>query len=174
MAFGGAVLPDVAPVVQAMLRGFADLPPQTTVVWFETNPDRYECLRQQLAGVGHIQLTTQQSKIAAPRVAVPQEPFVLQVSLEQGELAITGLPPAGSAVAFSWPAKLTAGQLATLAAGGGHRKRTTPDLKTLRRRGMALAKLLFGDDAAELLQRCRQSHWSSFTTWRRRRFHSSC
>ncbi len=34
VAFGGAVLPDVERVVQAMLRGFRALPPETTLVWF--------------------------------------------------------------------------------------------------------------------------------------------
>jgi hypothetical protein len=59
-----------------MLRGFKHLPPRTTVVWFETNEDRYKRLHRVLTRIPPVQLTTQQSKIAATQVAPPQETFV--------------------------------------------------------------------------------------------------
>ncbi|MFG0263491.1 MAG: CHAT domain-containing protein [Novipirellula sp. JB048] len=157
VAFGGAVLPDVELVVQAMLRGFQTLPPGTTLVWFEIDERRYGQIRDQLSAAANIKLTTQETKIASVPMPVPPEAFMLQVTWQNDELAVTALPPAGSAVASSRPIPLTASQLAKLAEGRGGRKRATPRLNELPQRGEELAKMLFGDDAAMLLQRCRQS-----------------
>lgn len=157
VAFGGAVLPDVELVVQAMLRGFRTLPPETTLVWFEMNDVRYGQIRDQLSAASNIKLTTLESKIASVPVPTLPEAFMLQVTLQNDELAVTALPPAGSAVASSRRVPLTASQLAKLAEGGGGRKRTTPRLDLLPQRGEDLAEMLFGDDAAKLLQRCSQS-----------------
>ena len=39
VAFGGAVVSDTNQVVEAMLRGFARLPPESTIVWFRSSQE---------------------------------------------------------------------------------------------------------------------------------------
>ena len=157
VAFGGAVLTDVDAMADAMLRGFAELRGHTTIVWFETNADRFDKLHKKLAGQNQIQLTTRRV-IASP--AAPsgrEEELILQVRLENDQLTVTTLPPAGSAIASSRRIKLTAAQVAAFSVGNGPRKRVTPDLKTLNQRGAKLAEILLGKEATQLLTRCSQA-----------------
>ncbi len=154
VAFGGAVLTDVEAMADAMLRGFAELRGHVTIVWFETNADRFNRLHQKLAGQKDVHLTTRRT-IASP--AAPsgrEEELILQVSLENDQLTITTLPPAGSAIASSRRINLTPAQLSVFSEGSGSRKRATPDLETLKQRGGELAEILLGKDATQLLTRC--------------------
>jgi len=157
VAFGGTVLPDARPIAEAMLSGFKELQFATTITWFETNADRFEQLRKALSGHESIELTTRVA--AAGQAASParQEALILQVSLECDRLSVTTLPPVGTAVASVRHVPLSPAELAKFAEGGGANKRQTPSFRTLQTRGQSLARMLLGDEAGELLQRCRAS-----------------
>jgi hypothetical protein len=157
VAFGGTVLTDVESITQAMLRGFAELQGHTTVVWFESNNERFDRLREQLASREEVKLTTRRMAIGIGTPPVRDDALILQVSLENEDLTVTALPPAGSAIASSRRVPLSYAQLASLAEGVGDQKRRTPSLETLNHRGAELAEILLGTDAAQLLALCREA-----------------
>lgn len=157
VAFGGAVLTNVAEMADAMLRGFSELSGHTTIVWFETNASRFDKLHEKLAGKTHVQLTTRRVSASLVLTSGREEELILQVSLENDELTVTTLPPAGSAIASSHRISLTAAQVAAFAKGSGSSKRETPDLIELAERGAQLAETLLGKDATQLLTRCSEA-----------------
>ncbi len=157
VTFGGAVLGDLEAITAAMLRGFKDLHGRTTLVWFETNQDRFNRLNKILAGKKDIQLTTRRVDVTPLSSIVREDELILQVSLQNDELNVTTLPPAGSAIASSERIKLTAKQLAAFSIGSGPSKRATPDLQTLTKRGGELAKTLLGTGANQILSRCQDA-----------------
>ena len=157
VAFGGAMLADVEGMADAMLRGFAELSGHTTIVWFETDENRFKKLHAKLAGYDHLHVTTRRVSEDLAPPSGREEELILQVNLVHDELTVTTLPPAGSAIASSRRVKLSAVEVADFSVGGGMRKRGTPDQKTLNRRGAELAEKLLGKDATQLLMRCSQA-----------------
>ena len=154
VTFGGAVLADVESMTEAMLRGFDDLRGRSTLVWCETNDERFDRLHQQLASRKDVQLTTRRSIASAVALSERDAELILQVSLQQDQLTVTYLPPAGSAIASSERTQLTAAQIAEFSTGRVGDIRRTPDLKTLNERGAKLAATLFGKAAAQILIQC--------------------
>jgi CHAT domain-containing protein len=157
VAFGGSVITDVRLMVEAMLRGFADLCGHTTIVWFETDADRFGRLQKMLTEQPQVQLTTHRAVASAAAPRGHEEELILQVSLRDNQLTVTTLPPAGSAIAASRRVEFTDAEAAALSEGRGRKKRVTPDLQTLNERGAQLAEKLFGDEATQLLTRCRDA-----------------
>ena len=157
VTFGGAVLSDIETMAHAMLRGFAGLNGAVTVVWFETNADRFNRLQKTLSAEESVQLTTRKVTVAAATPLARAEDLIFQVSLHDDELRVTMLPPAGSAIASSRLVKLSASDMAAFSAGGGLSKRETPDLNALKSRGVQLAATLIGKEATQLLSRCSQA-----------------
>jgi CHAT domain-containing protein len=157
VAFGGAVITDVAVMANAMLRGFSELSGHTTIVWFETNASRFDKLHEKLAGEPQVQVTTRRVTASPVVASGREEELILQVSLENDELTVTTLPPAGSAIASSRRISLNATQVAAFAKGSGSSKRETPGLIELAERGAQLAETLFGKDATQLLTRCSEA-----------------
>lgn len=157
VTFGGNMLPDTAAVAAAMLRGFAKSTGRPTLIWHETDRDRFEALREILEARDEISLTTRRAiSTLAPAAAKP-EPIMLHVRLVDGILSATCLPPSGSAVVPNQITRFSADELNQLSVGEGPRKRVTPSLLTLAKRGEALAARLFGDHAAEFLSLCKDS-----------------
>jgi hypothetical protein len=159
VTFGGSLSPKIKLVAQAMIKGFQQLPDQSKIVWFETNEKRFEELRALLERDSRIALTTQRAAAAATGSPVSQtEPLILNVRFENGEISATTLLPSGSAVVSMHRETLSPAQVSKFSEGAGLSKRSTPDLATLKARGIELAKTLLGDDAAKLLDRYRNSN----------------
>lgn len=157
VTFGGAVLADLEGMAEAMLRGFHGLRGRTTLVWCETNRERFDRLNKLLAGKPDVQLATRRVDVAPVALAGREEELILQVSRQGDELSVTTLPPAGSAIASSERITLTAMQIAAFAAGSPFNKRATPELDELAQRGAVLADTLLGKGANQILTRCRDA-----------------
>lgn len=155
VTFGGNMVTDTEPIARAMVKGLRKLPAGATVAWFETRADQFERLQTCLEGEAGVRVTTQVPQVPVAG-AYGNEPIVVHVRLENGQLAATSLLPSGSAVAPVQSFPLSEKRLAKLAAGfGGGRQ--TPDASVLAERGEKLANELFGANAAQILDRCRQS-----------------
>ncbi|MFT5528101.1 MAG: hypothetical protein ACI9HK_006089, partial [Pirellulaceae bacterium] len=157
VTFGGSMLSSTESIARAMIEGLKNLPASATVAWFETNANRFENLQEFFESQPNVKLTTQRSVVAIEPPASRKEPMILQVRLEGSQLAATALLPSGSAVASIQRVTISDTQLARFSEGRGRNRRSTPDLATLRERGDELAKALFGEDAAQILARCRDS-----------------
>jgi len=157
VTFGGAVLADLEGMAEAMLRGFDELRGRTTLVWCETNRERFDRLNRLLAGKQDVQLTTRRIDVASVALPAREEELILQVSLQNDVLTVTTLPPAGSAIASSERINLTATQIAAFTVGSVFNKRATPDLDELAVRGARLAAMLLGTGANQILMRCRDA-----------------
>ena len=157
VTFGGSMLSDTKSTALAMIKGFGNLPSGATVTWFETSTERFEQLKVILKEQPGVKLTTRRAVVPMASRVSEKEPLILQVRLEGSELAATALLPSGSAVASMRRVTVSQEMLARLSEGSGQRKRGTPSLTTLRDRGVELAQTLFGDDAAQILARARES-----------------
>ena len=157
VTFGGTVLADLEAMAEAMLRGFDELRGRTTVVWCETNRERFDRLNKFLAGKQDVQLTTRRVDVVPVALPAREEELILQVSLQNDELTVTTLPPAGSAIASSKRITLTATQIAAFAVGSRSNARATPELGELAQRGAELANTLLGKGANQILMRCRDA-----------------
>ncbi len=157
VTFGGAILPDTAAVAEAMLRGFAKSTGRPTLIWHETDRDRFDRLRKILESHSEISLTTRRGISSVIMGPAKPEPVMLFVRLENGILSATCLPPSSAAVVPKRFDAFPASELDLLAVGEGQQKRATPRLATLAKRGAQLATRLFGDRAAEFLSLCKDS-----------------
>ena len=157
VTFGGNVLADTAAVAAAMLRGFSKSSGRPALIWHETDEDRFHRLREILENEAGISLTTRRSISSIAMVPTKPEPIMLHVRLEGGILSATCLPPSSAAVVPNQLSEFPAAELNKLALGEGPRKRSTPRLATLTKRGEELAARLFGVRAADFLSRCKDS-----------------
>ncbi len=157
VTFGGNLLADTAAVAGAMLRGFSNSSGRPALIWHETDEDRFRRLCDIMAKEPGVTLTTRRSISALAREPGKPEPIMLHVRLEGGMLSATCLPPSSSAVVTRQLSEFPAAELDRLAIGEGPRKRGTPSLATLTRRGEELATRLFGERAADFLSLCKGS-----------------
>ncbi len=153
VAFGGAVLSDVAAVAKAMMVGLKDLAGFASLAWYEADLDRFDQLHKALGAEDGVKLTTRLVERSLSPELARDESLILQVNHRAGELAVTILPPAGNGTAGSRRIPLDEAQMARWEEGAGRDKRSTPDLKTVDSRGRELANSLLGDNAAWLLGR---------------------
>lgn len=175
VTFGGTVLGGLEETVRTMLEGFAPLRGRCALVWYETDDRRFEVVRRTLemydAGADFrstnegkdvnegkgVKLTTRRAPTRLTSAPTPAEPLVVTVSLEDGHLSATCLPPSSSAAVFTLRGELSPAELTKLSTGRGHSRRATPDLATLNERGAQLLVHLFGTDAAAMLEKCRDA-----------------
>jgi hypothetical protein len=156
VTFGGSMRADQEPLAKAMVEGFRGLPEQATLVWFELNEDRFDKLQESLAKIGDVVVTTHRAAVPPPDLPVRKDPLILQVRLEKGDLCATTLLPSGSAVASMNQRILTDEQVAKFSKGA-YGSRRTPNQTVLEANGAELARTLFGDEVAEVLEKCRKS-----------------
>jgi len=141
-----------------MVRGFRSVPgvqDRTVLLWYETDENRFTTLCEVLGKDSAIKLSTCRPPTRILSEASPQEPLVLTVGLEDDHLRVTSLAPSSAAVVPVNQTALPMDKLARLSEGGGPDKRSTPDLESLKGRGMELATYLFGDQASSILSKCR-------------------
>jgi hypothetical protein len=151
VTFGGNILPKIEAVADAMVRGFCAIPERPVVIWYETDEQRFDRLRETLDKNPAIKLTTRRSFIRIGFEPSPREPLILTVRLDDGNLSATSLPPSSAATVSTHHTVLPAAELSLLSEGRGPRKRATPGLEVLDQRGVRLAGLLFGESAASIL-----------------------
>jgi hypothetical protein len=156
VTFGGSLSPTIKPVAEAMIRGFQSLPRHATIVWFETDENRFNEIQAILEGEPKIAVTTQRAAIVP--LPGPRDPLIIDVRFENGQISATTLLPSGTAVASMHRETLSPAEVSKFSEGIGASKRITPDLTTLKARGPELAKKLLGDNAAKLLDRYRDSN----------------
>ena len=155
VTFGGAVVRDIGKTASAMLDSLRELGEEFTVTWFETDKEQFAKLREVLGADPGVALTTKRIQVDSARPPVRDESLIIQVALQREKLAVTTLPPSGTAIASSTVVRLTEAQLDAFSVGEGPGGRETPSSQTLESRGTALTKLLLGDQADELLEKCR-------------------
>jgi CHAT domain-containing protein len=154
VTFGGAVVRDIGKTASAMLDSLRQLGEEFTVSWFETDKDQFARLRQVLGADPSVALTTKRIQADSARPPVRDESLIIQVALQRERLAVTTLPPSGTAIASSTAVRLPEAQVDAFSAGEGPGGRETPSSQTLETRGTALTKLLLGDQADQLLEKC--------------------
>ena len=138
-----------------MLDSLRQLGEEFTVTWFETDKEQFAKLRQVLSADPGVALTTKRIQVDSARPPVRDESLIIQVALQRERLAVTTLPPSGTAIASSTVVRLTETQLDAFSEGEGPGGRETPSSQTLESRGTALTQLLLGDQADQLLEKCR-------------------
>ncbi len=153
VTYGGNVTEDARPAAREMLSALGALAGHASVTWFEHDVQRFEALRDLLAADPGVKLTTRIEEVSELAEPPRDEPLVVHVSHEDAQLVVTVLPPAGSTVVDFRRQALSEAELCGLAAGCGPGQRSTPDLPSLQARGQALARLILGDQAEQMLAR---------------------
>jgi len=151
VAYGGTVCGDLPAVAKSMLTGLSDLAGFASIVWFESDDDRFNLLRKVLGADERVKLTTRRVATANAAERTQKQPLILQVRYEDGNLTVTVLPPTGNAVVSIRRQVFSKSDIDRLAAGSGSQRRNTPDLQTISARGQELTKSLLGGDADRLL-----------------------
>ncbi|MDF1738624.1 MAG: CHAT domain-containing protein [Verrucomicrobiales bacterium] len=144
VTYGGNILSDVKKTVEAMLDGFQKMKKDSVLVWYETDPDRYETLRTELEKSPDVKLTTRRALTPIVKETDYHDPLILTVSLEGKRLSATLLPPTSGASVRVTVTDFPKAVLDELARG-----KATPGQAALDARGDQLAEYLFGDSAAE-------------------------
>ncbi len=156
VSFGGGMAADLEEATKAMLTGLEPLSGRAMVAWFENDPARFASLQRILGKDDRVSLSTRRqtgSTVAAP--VERAENLVLSVTLTDGVLSATVMPPSGTAVARTASTPFTRQDM--LSYSRGVSGRNTPPAADLADRGHKLSKLLFGEDAADLISRCRDT-----------------
>ena len=157
VAFGGTMVDNIKQTTSSMVDGFEALAGQTTIVWFENDKHQFNALLETLKQDGRVSVTTRRYSDAVPKPPkVLEEQLVLSVGLADGRLTAIAMPPAGTGVARTQQVPLNSDTIRKLSRGSGS-GRSTPNLDSLNERGADIAKLLLGEDADELLQRCQEA-----------------
>ncbi|HRI12797.1 MAG TPA: CHAT domain-containing protein [Verrucomicrobiota bacterium] len=156
VSFGGAMATDLAGAVDAMISGLEPIAGQAAVVWFENDPGRFASLLEILEKDPRVSLTTRRQLQPTGAVKPEQaELLMLSVTLKDDILTSTVMPPSGTGVARTRPIPFNKQALLNYSRGAAGRNTPPPD--ELARRGQELSKTLFGEDAADLISRCRKA-----------------
>lgn len=156
VSFGGSTARDPAEATDAMLSGLLPLSGQAAVVWFENDPGRFVALYHTLEKDSRVNLTTRRQSSAASTIATEQrEQLVISVTLQDNFLTATVMPPSGTGVARTRRLAFNRQQMLTYSSGASGRNTPAPD--ELARRGQELSRTLLGQDADDLLSRCRKA-----------------
>ncbi|MBI3270139.1 MAG: CHAT domain-containing protein [Planctomycetes bacterium] len=149
VTFGGNVASDLKPIVDAMLAGFAKTTSTLTLVWFEIDEARFDGIRAVLKDRGDVLLSARRPEPSPvmPKGGEPQT--IASVTYANGKIAVTVLPPGGSAAALTVSSSMSPARLEELARGEG---RSTPSMMEMDARGEELAREIFGVEGVRVLQ----------------------
>lgn len=154
VTFGGSTLHRYEDAVQAMMEGFRGRPDGLLIKWVEADDGRFRQLLEALRPRDDTDVTT----VLKPTQAEPPTSypwFSLLVKYKDGKLDVTALPQHGTGVAWTHAVPLDPQTIDQLSTGRGSRKKLTPHEDDLRERGIALVKWLFGDNADDFWNRCK-------------------
>jgi len=156
VSFGGAMAGDLAGATDAMLSGLESLSGQAAIVWFENDPGRFARLLSILEKDPRVSLSTRR-QIRREMAVRPEheEQLVLSVTLMDDVLTSTVMPPSGTGIARTQ--RIPFKRQRMLDYSRGSLGRNTPPPDELARRGEELSRTLFGEDAADLISRCRKA-----------------
>lgn len=153
VTFGGSAY--LGEVVGVMLEELRALAPHTQVVWFESNVERFQELKDMLGESRHTALSTRwlRADAPAPRVAMPN---VVSVQLADGTLNCTVIPAQGTSIAPNTTTDLGVEDVARL---GDPRATLAPSPRALGGCGRSLARKLFSRQFEALRSANPEAQW---------------
>ncbi|MEY2931313.1 MAG: hypothetical protein RL033_2062 [Pseudomonadota bacterium] len=143
VTFAATVLDNVEGIAERMLAGFASLPDQTQLQWFEANSDRFARLqkylgeRKDVVALSHKELPELDTERAQPQ----NEDLFAIVRRTGAQLSCTLMLPTGPALSYEHHSSITDEALADL----NRASQNTPPLADIEAMGRAIARLLFND-----------------------------
>ena len=151
VTFGGSSLKSFPVAIEAMMKGFCSVKSSVLIKWVEADATKFDELVKVLSASGKADVTTVlKPKEANPATRYPW--FNLTVKYREGVLDVTTLAPEGTGVA--WTRTIDVDQQTIDALSDGHaNSNETPKLAELRKRGLQLSRLVFGEYGAEFWER---------------------
>ena len=152
VTFGGSSVKPFRLAIEAMLKGFCVVKSSVLIKWVEADTAKFDELVEVLHASGKADVTT----VLKPSEAEPSTRypwFNLTVKYRDGVLDVTTLDREGTGVAWTRTVKVDQQTIDVLSDGHAHSNQT-PKQAELRKRGLQLSNLLFGEHAAEFWERC--------------------
>ncbi len=146
-------------LIDQMIEGFqGKLPKSTALVWYEADHQRFAHIKQRLAELENIHLTTLiLQDLDEPPVTTQSLVIHAELSDDETSLQTTIIPPAGTAVASYRKKLLQPGLIKQLSQGIDQHGNSTPGMAELAARGQTISSIMLGKDADEFLQKIGQS-----------------